>query len=194
MCSDCEAYGSKAPEAYYYWEGARLVVSACVRENMHFLSFKIRYYWGGGDVPIQIIMGAVATPPPPASGPYELRIKEARINEAWLYMKTLGNRYRSRLQPKYYIVRKLHNINRYADINNINNGLIQEVRTPLFGPRCRLFNIGPKVGPPPGPPFLHVHLRWTPPPFQKSWSRPCKHWTANIGEDDFEVSAAEDSR
>ena len=24
--------------------------------------------------------------------------------------------------------------------------------TPLFGPRCRLFNIGPKVGPPPGPP------------------------------------------
>ena len=23
------------------------------------------------------------------------------------------------------------------------------VRTPPFGPRCRLFNIGPKVGPPP---------------------------------------------
>ena len=25
----------------------------------------------------------------------------------------------------------------------------QGVRTPPFGPRCRLFNIGPKVGPPP---------------------------------------------
>ena len=33
---------------------------------------------------------------------------------------------------------------------------------PLFGPRCRLFNIGPKVGPPLGPPFLLVDLRWTP--------------------------------
>ena len=31
---------------------------------------------------------------------------------------------------------------------------------PPFGPRCRLFNIGPKVGPP--PPFLLVDLRWTP--------------------------------
>ena len=30
---------------------------------------------------------------------------------------------------------------------------------PPFGPRCRLFNIGPKVGP---PPFLLVDLRWTP--------------------------------
>ena len=29
---------------------------------------------------------------------------------------------------------------------------------PFFGPRCRLFNIGPKVGPP---------------PFKKSWIRPC---------------------
>ena len=31
---------------------------------------------------------------------------------------------------------------------------------PPFGPRCRLFNIGPKVGPPPL--FLLVDLRWTP--------------------------------
>ena len=38
--------------------------------------------------------------------------------------------------------------------------------TPLFGPRCRLFNIGPKVGPPPGPPpfFLLVDLIDGPPP------------------------------
>ena len=29
------------------------------------------------------------------------------------------------------------------------------VRTPPpFGPRCRLFSIGPKVGPTPGPPFF----------------------------------------
>ena len=35
---------------------------------------------------------------------------------------------------------------------------------PPFGPRCRLFNIGPKVGPPLGPPplFLLVDLRWSP--------------------------------
>ena len=37
-------------------------------------------------------------------------------------------------------------------------GGVQGVRTPPFGPRCRLFNIGPKVG----PPFLLVDLRWTP--------------------------------
>ena len=30
---------------------------------------------------------------------------------------------------------------------------------PPFGPRCRLFNIGPKLGPPPL--FLLVDLRWT---------------------------------
>ena len=30
---------------------------------------------------------------------------------------------------------------------------------PPFGPQCRLFNIGPKVGP---PLFLLVDLRWTP--------------------------------
>ena len=38
------------------------------------------------------------------------------------------------------------------------------VRPPPFGPRCRFFNIGPKVGPPlgPPPPFLLVDLRWTP--------------------------------
>ena len=34
---------------------------------------------------------------------------------------------------------------------------------PPFGPLCRLFNIGPKIGPPPGPSlFLLVDLRWTP--------------------------------
>ena len=33
---------------------------------------------------------------------------------------------------------------------------------PPFGPRCRLFNIGPKVGPPLGPPPLFACLRWTP--------------------------------
>ena len=45
---------------------------------------------------------------------------------------------------------------------------------PPFGPRCRLFDIGHKVGPPPGPPLLIVDLRirWTPVPFQKSWIRP----------------------
>ena len=33
---------------------------------------------------------------------------------------------------------------------------------PPFGPRCRLFNIGPKFGPPLAPPpFLLVDLRWT---------------------------------
>ena len=43
---------------------------------------------------------------------------------------------------------------------------------PPFGPRCRLFNIGPKVGPPLGPPFLLVDLRWTPPPFKNPGSAP----------------------
>ena len=44
---------------------------------------------------------------------------------------------------------------------------------PPFGPLCRLFNSGPKVGPPPGPPlFLIVDLRWAP-TFEKSWIRPC---------------------
>ena len=54
-------------------------------------------------------------------------------------------------------------------------GGVQGVRTPPFGPRCRLFNIGPKVGPPlgPPPPFLLVGLRWTPPPpFKNPGSAP----------------------
>ena len=42
---------------------------------------------------------------------------------------------------------------------------------PFFGPRCRPFNIGPKIGPLPEPPFLLVDLRWT--PFQKSCISPC---------------------
>ena len=33
-------------------------------------------------------------------------------------------------------------------------GGVQGVWLPLFGPCCRPFNIGPKVGLPPGPPFL----------------------------------------
>ena len=41
-------------------------------------------------------------------------------------------------------------------------GGVQGVRPPPFGPRCRLFNIGPTVGPPLAPPFLLVDLRWTP--------------------------------
>ena len=44
---------------------------------------------------------------------------------------------------------------------------------PPFGPRCRLFNIGPKVGSPLGPPPpLRVDLRWTPPPFKNPGSAP----------------------
>ena len=43
--------------------------------------------------------------------------------------------------------------------------------SPLFCPCCRLFNIGPKVGPPPGPLFLLVNLRWT--PFSKILDPPC---------------------
>ena len=46
----------------------------------------------------------------------------------------------------------------------IPGGGVQEVWTPPppFVPRCRLFNIGPKIGPPSGPPFLLVDLIWTP--------------------------------
>ena len=44
--------------------------------------------------------------------------------------------------------------------------------TALFGPRCRLSNIGPKVGTPDGPPFLLVNLRLTPPPLQNHGSAP----------------------
>ena len=44
-------------------------------------------------------------------------------------------------------------------------GVSRGLPTPL-GPRYRLFNIGPKVGPPSEPPFLLVDLR-------KSWIRPC---------------------
>ena len=55
-------------------------------------------------------------------------------------------------------------------------GGIQGVRTPPFVPRCRLFNIGPKIGPPAGPPFFAGRPNLDPPPFQKSWIRPwyCK--------------------
>ena len=44
---------------------------------------------------------------------------------------------------------------------------------PLFGPLCRLFNIGPKIRPNPGPPFLLADLTWTPPPsFENPGSAP----------------------
>ena len=48
-------------------------------------------------------------------------------------------------------------------------------------PRCRLFNIGPKIGPLSAPPpFLLLDLIWTP-PFQKSWIRPSySHIAQNI--------------
>ena len=48
--------------------------------------------------------------------------------------------------------------------------------SPLFCPRCIGFlTLGlTYIGPPPGPPFLLVNLRWTPPPFKKSWIRPCR--------------------
>ena len=46
-------------------------------------------------------------------------------------------------------------------------------RSPPFVPRCRLFNIGPKIGPPSAPlPFLLVDLIWTPPPFKNPGSAP----------------------
>ena len=46
---------------------------------------------------------------------------------------------------------------------------------PLFGPRCWLFNIGLKVGPPPGPPFFGTPFSFAcrpnmDPPFKKSWT------------------------
>ena len=37
-------------------------------------------------------------------------------------------------------------------------GGVSRVWTPPFGPRCRLFNIEPKAG----PPFLRGDLSWTP--------------------------------
>ena len=43
---------------------------------------------------------------------------------------------------------------------------------PLFCPRCGLFNIRPKAGPPPGAPFFACKPKMGP-PFQESWIR---HW------------------
>ena len=37
--------------------------------------------------------------------------------------------------------------------------------------------LGPKLDPRLAPPFLLVDLIWTPPPFQKSWIRPCTLYT-----------------
>ena len=50
---------------------------------------------------------------------------------------------------------------------------IQGGRTPPFGPRCRLFNIGPKVGPPlgPPPPFFACRPKMDP-PFKNPGSAP----------------------
>ena len=47
---------------------------------------------------------------------------------------------------------------------------------PPLGHDVGFLTLGPKLDPllDPPPPFLLVdHLRWTPPPFQKSWIRPC---------------------
>ena len=38
---------------------------------------------------------------------------------------------------------------------------------PPFVPRCRLFNIGPKIGPPSGPPFFAYRPNLDPPPLSK---------------------------
>ena len=43
---------------------------------------------------------------------------------------------------------------------------------PPFGPRCRLFNIVPKIGSFLNPPFFVCRPKMDPPPFQKSWIRP----------------------
>ena len=48
-------------------------------------------------------------------------------------------------------------------------------QAPPYVPRCRLFNIGPKIGPLSGPPFFAGRPNLDPPPFQKSWIRPCIH-------------------
>ena len=58
--------------------GARLMVSAVCGETW-ICSFKIRYYWGGGRRPIQIIGGAVR--PPPTSGAYRRIGHMTRIYE-----------------------------------------------------------------------------------------------------------------
>ena len=52
-----------------------------------------------------------------------------------------------------------HRSRHYSTVADPGGGGVQGVRTPPFGPRCRLFNIGPKVGP---LLFLLVDLRWTP--------------------------------
>ena len=45
---------------------------------------------------------------------------------------------------------------------------------PPFGPRCRLVNVGPKVGPPlgPPPPFFACRPKMDPPPFKNPGSAP----------------------
>ena len=45
-------------------------------------------------------------------------------------------------------------------------------RTPLFGPRCRLFNIGPKIGPPVDPLFFACRPKMAPPLFKIPGSAP----------------------
>ena len=48
--------------------------------------------------------------------------------------------------------------------------------TPLFSPLCIGFlTLAPKLDPllDPPPSCVCIDLRWTPPPFQKSWIRPC---------------------
>ena len=69
------------------------------------------------------------------------------------------------------------------------SGGVQGVRTTLFGPRCRLFNIGPKVEPPPGPrPFFFACRPKMDHPFKKNpgsapavaWIFPFAIWLASF--------------
>ena len=61
----------------------------------------------------------------------------------------------SRIKLRKLITRSLHTGIYTQEYQwRIQGGGVQGVRTPPFGPRCRLFNIGPKVGPPLGPPPL----------------------------------------
>ena len=63
----------------------------------------------------------------------------------------------------------------YTCMGGCGRGVSKGSGLPLFVPRCRLFNIGPKVRPPPAPLFLLVDLIW--PPFSKILDPPLSHGT-----------------
>ena len=53
-------------------------------------------------------------------------------------------------------------------------GVAQGVRTPLFGHDISFLTLGPKLDPLLDPPFFFAwRPKMAPPPFQKSWIRPC---------------------